>query len=242
MWPFFRIAALVGAAPIFGTRTVPVRIRVVIALALTAVVVPLLPPAPAVDPLGAAGASITTQQILIGGSLGFALRMVFSALELAGEVIGQLMGLGFASMIDPQNGVQVPVISNFYTLMAVLLFFAFDGHFALIEVLVDSFRTLPLAAAPNYEGFRTLVAWAGQMFAGAVLVALPAAAALLLVNLAFGITTRAAPQLNIFAVGFPLTLILGFVVMLLSLPSLPEQWQRLLDGGFALMRSLQGEP
>src|SRR5262245_10272714 len=122
-WPFARIAALIGSAPVFGTRTVPARIRLALALALTIAVVPALPVPSSIDPLSGAGLGITVQQILIGLGLGFALRLAFAALEIAGEAIGQTMGLGFASLLDPQNGVPIPVIGQFYTLMAVLLFF-----------------------------------------------------------------------------------------------------------------------
>lgn len=241
LWPLFRIGALVGIAPVLGSRTVPVRIRFGLALALTLLVAPLLPMPPAVDPLSPPGMLITAQQLLIGLTMGFALRVAFSALEIAGQVIGQLMGLGFASMLDPQNGVQVPVVSQFYTLMAVLLFLAFNGHLVLIEVLVESFRSLPVGAAGlPPASLWTLAAWAGQMFAGAVRVALPAVTALLVINLTFGVITRAAPQLNIFAVGFPVTLLLGFLVMLFSLPGLPAQWQLQLEGTFAALQALTG--
>ncbi len=172
--------------------------------------------------------------------MGFALRLVYTALDVAGQTIGQLMGLGFASMVDPQNGVQVPVVSQFYTIVAVLLFLAFIGHLVLIEVLVDSFRTLPVGQDLPPASLWTLATWAGQLFVGAVLIALPAVAALVVINVAFGVITRAAPQLNIFAVGFPVTLMLGFAVMTLALPGLPDQWQRELEGAFETIRVLVG--
>ncbi len=241
LWPLFRVGAMVGAAPIFGARVVPVRIRMGLALAITLVIVPLLPPAPAVDPLSGAGLVITFNQLLIGLALGLSLRLVFSAVEIAGQIIGQLMGLGFASMIDPENGVQVPVVSQFYSICAILLFLAFNGHLLLIEMLADSFRTLPVSTQGiPLDGLRALADWGGQMFAGAVLVALPAICALLLVNLAFGVMMRSAPQLNIFAVGFPVTLLLGMVIMLVTLPALPGQLTALTDQVFGLMRYLIG--
>jgi flagellar biosynthetic protein FliR len=240
IWPFARIGALVGIAPVLGSRIVPVRIRLGLALALTAVVAPLVPAPPALDALSAPGVLVMAQQVLIGLAMGFALRMTFGALDLAGQTIGQLMGLGFASMLDPQNGVQVPVVSQFYTLLALLLFLAFNGHLVLIEVLVASFHTLPVGAALGPDGLWTLAGWAGQMFAGAVLIALPAIAALVVVNLALGVITRAAPQLNIFAVGFPATLLLGFVVMLVALPGFSGQWQLQLEGTFEALHRLLG--
>ncbi len=241
LWPLFRVGAMVGAAPILGSRSVPVRIRLGLALAITLVIVPLLPPAPAVDPLSGAGLVITFNQLLIGLALGFSLRLVFSAVEIAGQIIGQLMGLGFASMIDPENGVSVPVVSQFYSMCAILLFLAFNGHLLLIQMLADSFRILPVSThGIPLEGLRALADWGGQMFAGAVLVALPAISALLLVNLAFGVMMRSAPQMNIFAVGFPITLLLGMVIMLVTLPALPGQLSAMTDQVFGLMRYLVG--
>ena len=239
LWPLFRVGAMVGAAPILGSRVVPARIRLGLALAITLVIVPLLPTAPAVDPLSGAGLVITFNQLLIGLAMGFALRLVFSAIELSGQIIGQLMGLGFASMIDPENGVQVPVVSQFYSVCTILLFLAFNGHLLMIEMVADSFRTLPISTQGiPLDGLRALADWGSQMFAGAVLVALPAICALLLVNLAFGVMMRSAPQLNIFAVGFPITLLMGMVIMLVTLPALPGQLTNMIDQVFGLMRYL----
>jgi flagellar biosynthetic protein FliR len=239
LWPFFRIGAALGAVPVIGTRLVPVRVRLGLALALTALIAPLVPPAPAVDLLSMAGALLVSQQILIGAAMGLALHLVFSAFVHAGQVIAMQMGLGFASMIDPQNGVAVPVLSQFYMILVTLLFFALDGHHVVIEVLADSFHTLPPAA----HGFAPADGWAlvqsaGWMFAGALRVALPAVTALLFVNIAFGVMMRTAPQLNIFAVGFPISMILGFAVILFTLPGIAPQLDDLLTNGFELMRRL----
>ncbi len=239
LWPLFRIGAALGAIPLIGTRLIPVRVRLMLALALTVLVAPLVPPAPAVDPLSPAGALLVAQQILIGAAMGFALSLVFSAFVHAGEVVAMQMGLGFASMIDPQNGVAVPVLSQFYTMLVALLFFALDGHHVVVEVLADSFRTLP----PSVHGLAPVDGWAlvqaaGWMFAGALRVALPAVTALLAVNIAFGVMMRTVPQLNIFAMGFSISLILGFAVILLTLPGIAPQLDALLTNGFKLMRRL----
>lgn len=241
LWPFFRIGGLLMAAPVFGARVVPVRIRLGLAVAITLLVAPLLPAMPAIDPLSSDGMMITAQQILIGAAMGFALRLVFTALEMAGQMTAHLMGLSFASMMDPQNGVQVPVVSQFYTIMGILLFLAMNGHLITIEVLVDSFRTLPVGASGlEAEGARGLALWGSTMFAGGLLIAMPAVTALLLVNITFGVITRTSPQLNIFAVGFPAIMLFGFVVMLLSLSGLPAQLGRLLASVFQAMGNLVG--
>jgi flagellar biosynthetic protein FliR len=239
LWPFFRIAALVGAAPLLGTQSVPVRIRIGMALALTAVIVPVIPIAPAADLFGATGVVITMQQVLIGMAMGFSLQLVFGAFVLAGQLIGMPMGLGFASLNDPVTGVVVPTVGQFYTVMVTLLFFTLNGHLVLIEVLADSFHSLPVGTrGVSAAGLWELVGWASHLFSGAVLIALPAMAALLVVNIGFGVVTRAAPQINVFAVGFPVTLILGLLVMWITLPNVLPQLNTLLEDVFVFLRHL----
>lgn len=220
LWPFFRIAAMLMSAAVFGMRALPMRLRLMLALAIALVLAPLAGPMPAVELMSAEGFAITGQQILIGIAMGFVLRMVFAALELAGEMIGSLMGLGFASLIDPQNGVQVPVVSQFYVLLATLMFLALNGHLLWIEAVAESFRVIPVGLngiAP--EGAWALAGFAGQMFGWAVRMALPVVAALLVVNLAFGVLARTSPQLNVFSVGFPAALLIGLALILMTLPS-----------------------
>lgn len=238
-WPFLRISALFLAAPILGTRMVPVRVRVMMAVTLTLLVAPLLPDVPVVDVFSASGMLIVLQQLLIGVTMGFVLQMVFSALVMAGEQMAFSMGLGFASMVDPQNGVSVPVISQFLTIVATLLYLAMNGHGILIEVLVESFYSLPIAPLGlERDGFWTVIDWAGEMFVNAVRIALPVVASLMLIYLALGVMTRAAPQLNIFSVGFPLTMLMGFVTLFLFMPLFLPAFGRILNGGLELTRAL----
>jgi len=146
------------------------------------------------------------------------------------------MGLGFAATIDPQNGVQVPVISQFFLILATLVFLALNGHLVLIETIVESFYLWPIGSGPLPENLAMhTVTWIAEVFKGALLIALPAVAAILLVNLAFGVMTRAAPQINIFAVGFPITIIAGFIMLMLSLPVFLPQFAALLEAGFLQM-------
>jgi flagellar biosynthetic protein FliR len=232
LWPFFRIGAMLTAAPIFGTRLVPPRVRLGIALALTVVIAPLLPAVPQADPLTTTGVVLIVQQILIGLALGFVLRLVFGVLELVGEAIAQLMGLGFASMVDPQNGVSLPILGQFYTLLATLVFLAFNGHLMWIETLSESFRVVPIGSdGLTGQGAWLIVGFASNMFSWAVRMALPVMAALLVVNLSFGVLTRAAPQLNIFSVGFPAALLLGFILVTITVPGVLNKFMPLtLDG------------
>ena len=241
LWPLFRIAAFVGAAPVLGARTVPARVKVAVAVVLTLVLYPLLPPVPALDPLSGAAVLVVAHQVLVGAAMGLVLQMVFNIFVLGGQVIAYQMGLGFASMVDPASGTQVPVVSQFYVLMATLVFFALGGHLALVQWLLDSFRDLPVGAGGlGGDGLWALVLWGGGLYAGAVRVALPAIGAILVLNLTFGVVTRAAPQFNVFSIGFPVTLLMGFVVMLATLGVVLPKVGDFLAAGLALGRRVLG--
>ncbi|MFK8047086.1 MAG: flagellar biosynthetic protein FliR [Halioglobus sp.] len=219
-WPFLRISALFLASPIFSASSVPVRLRVLTAVAITAVIVPSIPESPPVDVLGADGLLVAAQQVIIGLAMGFIVQMLFSAVIIAGQTLAMTMGLGFAMAVDPQNGVQVPVLSQLYMIFATLIFLSVNAHLVLIEYLVESFTLLPVGLSGWRDDFGLDVAmWASQMFATALLLALPALTAVLIINIAFGVITRAAPQLNIFAVGFPVTIMAGFIFIFLTMPS-----------------------
>lgn len=238
-WPFVRVSAMVMAAPLFGAQSLPARVRLMIALALTWVVLPLVGPVPQIDPLSPAGVLVTVNQLLIGAAMGLVLQIVFAALVVGGQMIAVSMGLGFAAVADPQNGIQVPVVSQLYFLLGALIFLAIDGHLVLIELVAFSFTTLPVGGsglAP--ELFRGLALWSGLMFSEGMRLALPVIVAIKLTNLALGVATRAAPQLNVFSLGFAIMMLLGFVVMLVSLPNLTPLFTALLGQGFDKVAAL----
>lgn len=240
-WPFLRIGACLMVAPVFGASYVPPRVRIVLAGALTLVALPLLPPVEGLTVLSADGIITTVEQIIIGVALGFALQLMFDALTLGGQIIANGMGLGFAFNIDPLRGVTTPALGQFYSLLGVLVFLSLDGHIALIDTLITSFRGLPIG--PRGFGpaaLQSLADWGDQLFLGALRVALPGMTALLVINLAFGVMARAAPALNLFAVGFPITLIFGFVIVLLGLPAIQMVVTELVSAAFAFMRALTG--
>ena len=160
LWPFMRISAMALAMPVTGTRLMPVRVRVAMSILIAIMVLPLLPPVPAVDPLSVEGLTISIQQVLIGFAMGFILQLVLAALTIAGEAIAMTMGLGFASMVDPANGVNVPVLSQFFLILGTLLFLALGGHLMLIQLVVSSFQTLPIGGGGlEREAFWTLIAF-----------------------------------------------------------------------------------
>jgi flagellar biosynthetic protein FliR len=241
MWPLFRIAALVAAAPVFGARTVPVMAKLAFSVALTMIVVPVIPPVPAVDPLSGEAIIIILNQLLIGAAMGLALQMVFAMFVVGGQIMAFQMGLGFASMVDPGSGTQVPVISQFYVILLTLVFLALDGHLIFVQVVTESFSSLPIGLnGLSHDGLWALVQWGGNMYSGAVQIALPAIAALLLINLTFGVVTRSAPQFNIFAIGFPITMVAGFFVMLTTLSVVLPHIRHQLAAAFEFMRTLAG--
>lgn len=239
LWPFIRIAAFIGAAPFFGSRSIPKRIRLVVALALTLIIAPVVPAITTIDPVSPAGVLVLVNQVLIGLALGFAFHFIFEALVMAGQLIAAGMGLSFAAQVDPASGMQTPTVSHFYSLFGMLLFLAIDGHLAAIAVLAESFHLLPIGEQGiAMSSWRELAGWGTWLFAAAVVMSLPVVIALLIVNVAFGVMTRASPQLNIFAVGFPITATLGFVLIIMTLPSINTLLTQWVDETLMLMRNL----
>lgn len=225
--------------PVFSVRAVPVRVRIMASLLITLVIMPTLPAMPDNPLFSHDGMIITVQQLVIGLSAGFILQMAFSVVLLADQAIAYSMGLGFASMIDPATGVQVPVIGQLFVIAASLLFLGLDGHLLLIEMLAQSFHTLPV----GLQGFAVgdlwrLVIWSSEIFVGGVRLALPIMATLLFVNLSFGVASKAAPQLQIFGVGFPITILLGMVLIWIDLATMIDVFAETLDEGLVFISGL----
>lgn len=243
LWPFFRVLGLLMTAPIFGTRTVPAPTRVLTGAAIAAVLAPLLPAVEAIDPLSIPGGLVAAHQVVIGAALGLALRLVFLTFEIAGQLIAQQMGLGFAAMVDPQTGSQVPVIAQFYVTMATLLFLVLDGHLLAVEALARSFDALPVGGGMlPAENLWSFFDWMGYLIAEAVRLALPVLTALLVVNVGFGVMSRAAPQLNIFVVGFPVMMVAGLATMLVLFGRFPASFERLMGEGFVFVEHVLRTP
>jgi flagellar biosynthesis protein FliR len=240
IWPFFRIGACFMVAPMFGAQFVPPRMRIFLAGAITFIVAPLVP-ATNVVPFSVGGVIVTIQQIVIGVAMGFALQLVFDALALGGQLLSNSMGLSFAFNVDPLRGSSTPVLGQLYMLLVTLTFLAINGHLVLIEILADGFTTLPVGST----GFdRTMMwnisLWGSHLFLGALMVALPGMTALLVVNLAFGVMSRAAPTLNLFAIGFPITLIFGLAILFAGLPSVQATFIESLEQVFELLKMMTG--
>ena len=238
LWPFVRIGACFMVAPVFGAHFVPARVRLLLAAAVTLIVAPLLAP-PDVRTFSAAGVVVTFHQLIIGVATGFALQIIFDALAMGGQLLSNTMGLGFAFNVDPMRGASTPVLGQLYMLLVTLTFLALNGHLVLIELLTQGLFALPVGTAGlGSDAIWSLVAWGTQLFSGAVAVALPGMTALLVVNLGFGVMSRAAPTLNLFAVGFPITLIFGLVIVWAGLPSVQATFVEALEGAFHVIGGL----
>ncbi len=239
LWPFFRIAGFFMVMPLFGTRLVTQRIRLILALGVAAVVTPLLPPMPVIDALSLQTMLISAQQILIGISLGIVLEVLMQIFIMSGQMVAMQTGLGMAQMMDPSNGVNVAVVAQWFLIFVNLLFITLNGHLVAIEILVDSFFTLPVGAGGlSGNTLMNIVDLGRWMFSAAIVLALPAITAMLVVNIAFGTMARLAPQLNIFAVGFPVTMMLGLIVIWITFGGYGSQFQGLLTQAFHFMRGI----
>ncbi|MBX9637048.1 MAG: flagellar biosynthetic protein FliR [Nitrosomonas sp.] len=240
LWPLSRILALVATAPLLGNPSVPVRVKLGLAVMITVLVMPLVEKSlPQIDPASGVGFAILLQQILIGIAMGLVMRIVFVAVEMAGELIGLQMGLGFAVFFDPQNSGQIDIVGRFLGVIASLAFLAIDGHLIMIALVSQSFSTLPIGLEGMTNAtFTTLANWGSEIFKSGLQLSLPVLTALLITNLALGVLTRVAPQLNIFAVGFPLTLSIGLLVMALSMPFYAPILEHLVQDGLNLMMGI----
>ena len=228
--PFFRISSMLMVMTVFGANTTPSRVRLLLSVAITVAVAPVLPPIEAVELMAFSSVFVIAQQILIGVSMGFVTLMVMQTFVLTGQIIGMQTSLGFASMVDPGSGEQTPVVSNFFLLLATLIFLAVDGHLLMFRMLVASFETIPISTQGiSIANYRALAEWGSYMFGAALTMSISAIVALLLINLSFGVMTRASPQLNIFSIGFPVTMVSGLLILWLTLGPImahfDEVWQ-----------------
>ncbi len=243
IWPMLRIGAFYFAVPVIGARTVPARIRLVLMLFTTMLLVPVLPPAPVVSLLSVQGFLLVAKEVLIGLALGFSMQMVLQVFMIAGQFIALKMGLGFASMNDPSSGVSVTMLSQFYLLLSTLLFLSVNGHLVVLQLLVDSFTSFPIAGQGiSSDKLMSVVLLGSWLFSAALLIALPLFTSLMIVNMSFGVMSRSAPQMNVFSVGFPITLIFGLALMWFSLGNFLPAFFQILDEGIGAVRNLVEVP
>lgn len=217
-YPLVRILALVASAPILGHMGVPLRVKVGLGLLIALTIAPTLP-VPAYTLASPAGVLLIASQMLIGIAMGFALRLIIAAIELAGELIGTQMGLNFAGFFDPQTASQGTPIGSWLGLIATLLLLCTNGHLIIIDALADSFRVIPIQpGAVALTDWKKLILLGSELFRIGLYVALPVLGAMLVCNIGLGVLTRVAPQLNVIAIGFPITLLVGFSMLMIALP------------------------
>jgi flagellar biosynthesis protein FliR len=239
LWPMVRVLALVSTAPILGEAAVPRRAKLLLAMLVAFVISPSLPPLPTVPLVSGASLWILAQQILIGVTLGFAMRLVFAVVQAAGEYLGLAMGLSFASFFDPTAGGNTVVLGRILHVLLALVFLAVDGHLLMLQVIAQSFQTLPISDAPlAANGFKHLALAGAQLFASGLMLALPLVTALLAINMCMGILNRASPQISIFSIGFPLTLLAGLGLLITLMPTLSPWMQAHIAQGLQLMQQV----
>lgn len=238
LWPLTRVLGVVAIAPILSHSAIPNQIKLGFGLVITLIIIPTLPSIPDFDVFSFQGLLALVQQMIIGLAIGFSMRIVFSAVEIAGQLIGMTMGLGFASFYDPQSQGQSTAISQFLLLVASLVFLSLDGHLLIISAIAESFMTMPIGSQATGVDAMKLVSWGGQIFSSGLLLALPAVAALLITNMALGILTKTAPQLNLFGIGFPVTLTVGILIIVLTLPGMLKPLENMIEQGVRNMNQV----
>jgi flagellar biosynthetic protein FliR len=239
LWPLTRILGLIAAAPLFGNASFPVAGKVSLGVMLAFIIAPTIPAGPAADPFSMAGLLILLQELLVGLAMGFAMRIVFAAVEMAGEAASLTMGLGFASFFDPMTQGRSSAVSQFLALVATMAFLAVNAHLVLLSALAESFVSMPISATPmSAAAPYQMASWGAKIFSAGLQLALPILAALLITQVALGILTRAAPQLNLFGIGFPVSLAIGLLVISMTLPYLSMPLQNLFNQGIEASRMI----
>jgi flagellar biosynthetic protein FliR len=239
-WPALRVSGFVLTAPAASETVVPGRVKIVLTLALAFLLAPLVEVPAGLSIFSAAGMLAAVLELLIGVSIGMVVQLAFEALIFAGQSISLTMGLGFATLVDPQRGAQVPVLGQMFMIFGTLIYLSINGHLMLLGALAESFHTLPIGAHVGQDFLMSVVLWGARVFDTGLLIALPAVIALVIVNLALGVVTRAAPQLNLFGIGFTITLLSGFFVLLSGLDGIMSGISALINSALMAVSDLIG--
>ena len=234
VWPLVRLSGFALSLPILSSAVTPAKIRLLFVIYLALIIAPLHPEWPSLLSVSAFSMISLVKEFFIGLLMGTIIQFVFQAFVIGGQVIAMQAGLGFATLIDPASKSSVPLLSQFYLMFITLVFLALDGHLVMIDYVVKSFTLQPLGATTiTTNTLWQLIMFSGWMFKGAIYLALPAIVSLLMVSLSFGIMMKAAPQINIFSVGFPITLMLGIIIVYVSLGGVLPHVKTLLNEAFS---------
>ncbi len=220
-WPFLRVLAVFSSAPIFSARSVPIRTRVALAFLIAVCAQAGLPPQDVMALTDSRAFGVAAQQVVVGVAIGLAVRIVFAAVELAGELIGLQMGLNFAGFFDPTTNQQTSAVGRFFGNTTMLLFVVINGHLMVLQAVIASFNTFPVGPEPFAAIAQMRLHELGAVvFRYGLWIALPMIGMLMFINIVLGFVSRIAPQMNAFAIGFPLTLTAGLVGIAATLPML----------------------
>lgn len=231
-WPMARISGLMLTVPVLSSRMLPARIKIFFIFALSWVCAAMVPTSLSLIHFNGIYVVYFVQELFFGLLMGFVLQLVFQVFVLGGQIISMQAGLGFAVMVDPASKASVPLISQFYLMMTSLVFLSLNGHLALLDALMESFRLMPIGQVSiDSATLWNTITFSGWMFKEAVLISIPATLSLLIVSLSFGIMTRVAPQLNIFSLGFPITLLMGILIVKVGLPSVGAEMAEAIKFG-----------
>jgi flagellar biosynthesis protein FliR len=242
-WPTLRVGGFVLAAPIASEAVIPSFVKIIMSVALAFLMAPLVQIPAALSIFSGAGLLAAVQELLIGVAIGMVVQLTFEALTFAGQTISLTMGLGFATLVDPQRGANTTVIGQMFMIFGILTYLAVNGHLVLLGTLAESFQTLPIGAAHIGGNFLlSVVLWGARVFEAGLLIALPAVIALVIVNLALGVVTRAAPQLNLFGIGFTITLLCGFFVLIVGLDGIMAGISSLINSALTAAADLVRAP
>ena len=242
-WPMLRVGGFVLAAPIASETVIPRLVKVILSLSLAFLMAPMVTAPADLSIFSGNGLLAAVQEVLIGVAIGMVVQLAFEALIFAGQTISMTMGLGFATLVDPQRGANTTVLGQMFMIFGILTYLAINGHLVLLGALAESFHSLPIGGGHIDGNFLLSVAvWGARVFQSGLLIALPAMIALVIVNLALGVVTRTAPQLNLFGIGFTITLLCGFFVLIVGLEGIMTSIGNLINGALTAVDELVGAP
>ncbi|MGP8305846.1 flagellar biosynthetic protein FliR [Vibrio sp. YIC-376] len=234
-WPFFRVSAVFISMPFFGDALIPVWIRTLLALSIVVISAPLMPAMPAVELFSLTSLLLAFEQAIWGLFFGLILHMLFTIFTMLGQIVSLQMGLGMAMMNDPVNGMSVAILGRIFLIFSTLLFLALEGHLLIIDIVIQSFELWPVGSGFSAISLDGIISVFGWMFASSLALALPAIVSMLLANISFGVMNRAAPSLNVYALGFPMTMLLGLVAVLISISGVPTRYTALVHDALSFL-------
>lgn len=215
-----RLTGLFLSAPIFASRQLPGRVKILIIILLSALMAYYVPVSFAVHlTTPAAFIAAWILEVFIGYSIGFVAYVIFAAIQLAGQLMDMQMGFAMVNVLDPQTGTQIPLMGNFLYLLALLLYLSMNGHHYLLQALVQSYEVIPVMGVNLGNDFiQLMVEITVYMFVIAIKISAPVVVAVMVANIAMGFIARTVPQMNVFIVGLPLNIFLGLFMLLMLLP------------------------